>query len=130
MVVQQQAVSETLAPPGTWRLDPAQAPPAADRRALWIEVPDEVVGLDLIERLGPLVHSELAPLGDGCCRVAVEVREERVDAVVIRVLEVVPAWAAAHGIQAARLELDGRVAVLDSSAARIVTAVAAGRRRS
>lgn len=78
-----------------------------ERRSLWVEVPGEEAGLALIERLGPL-HAELAPSAGGCCRVAVELREQTVDAV-RRVLAVVLAWARACGIEAARLELDGRV---------------------
>lgn len=94
----------------------AGARPAAvalERRSLWIDVPDETFGLDLIERLSPL-HAELAPRGDGCCRVAVELREQSTDEVVARVLEVVPAWASANGIEAARLELDTRVYLVRS----------------
>ncbi|MDE3025842.1 MAG: hypothetical protein KGI93_09755 [Acidobacteriota bacterium] len=78
-----------------------------ERRSLWVEVPGEQAGLALIERLGPL-HAELAPSADGCCRVAVELREQTVDAV-RRVLDVVLAWASACGIEAARLEFDGWV---------------------
>lgn len=85
---------------------------APERRALWIDVPDETAGLDLIERLR-FVHAELAPArGNECCRVAVELREQPADDVVSRVLDVVPAWARANGVEAARLELDQRVYVV------------------
>ena len=87
---------------------------ALERRSLWIDVPDETAGLDLIERLSPL-HAELAPAsGDECCRVAVELREHLTDEVVSRVLDIVPAWTSANRIEAARVELDGNVYVVRS----------------
>ena len=87
---------------------------ALERRSLWIDVPDETAGLDLIERLSPL-HAELAPAsGDESSRVAVELREHLTDEVVSRVLDVVPAWTSANRIEAARVELDGNVYVVRS----------------
>ena len=87
---------------------------ALGRRSLWIDVPDETAGLDLIERLSPL-HAELIPaLDDACCRVAVELRQHVTDEVISRVLDIVPAWAKANEIDAARVELDGNVHIVRS----------------
>lgn len=87
---------------------------AHERRSLWIDVPDETAGLDLIERLSPL-RAEIAPAcGNTCCRVAVELRDHSTDEVVSRALGAILAWTSASGIEATRVELDGNVHVVRS----------------
>lgn len=83
------------------------------RRSLWIKVPDEKAGLELVERLGPL-GAWLDSHSHRSCGVAVELQARVMDDTIIRAIDIVSAWVTSSGIEKARLELDGRVHVVRS----------------
>jgi hypothetical protein len=87
---------------------------AAQREpVLVVEVPDERVGLSLIDHLSGF-HAELSPLDDTQCAVRVELRERTLE-VLTDVFKLIRRWQSCVGVQTLRAHFGSRVYTISAA---------------
>lgn len=87
--------------------------PDARRDSVVVEVPNERIGLSLINHLARL-HAELSPAENERCCVRIELKERSVEAL-IDILELLRRWQACVGVHTLRAQAGRHVYTLNPS---------------